>query len=103
MAKLHIRHMVGGHLHNSHSDEQLCRFQFPERPGALLEFLEYFATRGLNISLFHYSNHGAEYGRILAGVQVPAAEVAEFKEAMRQSRYQYQDESDNPAYKLFLR
>ena len=102
MAKLHIRHMVGGHLHNSRSSEQLCRFQFPERPGALLEFLEYFATHELNISLFHYSNHGAEYGRILAGVQVPDGKIEAFKKAMLQSRYQYRDETDNPAYKLFL-
>ena len=103
MAKLHIRHMVGGHLHDRRSDEQLCRFQFPERPGALLEFLEYFATQELNISLFHYSSHGAEYGRILAGVQVPDDKVEHFKSAMQESRYQYQDESDNLAYKLFLR
>ena len=103
MAKLHIRHMVGGHLNHNCHNEQLCRFQFPERPGALLEFLEYFATQDLNISLFHYSNHGAEYGRILAGVQVPKNKAEEFKKAMRESRYQYQDESDNPAYTLFLR
>ena len=103
MAKLHIRHMVGGHLNGNRGDEQLCRFQFPERPGALLEFLEYFATQDLNISLFHYSNHGAEYGRILAGVQVPHDKAVNFKKAMQESRYQYQDESDNPAYKLFLR
>ena len=103
MAKLHIRHMVGGHLHNGGEvPEQLCRFQFPERPGALLEFLEYFVAKGLNISLFHYSNHGATYGRILVGVQVPQNEVADFKQAMRQSKYQYKDESDNLAYKLFL-
>ncbi|MBC6414042.1 MAG: threonine ammonia-lyase, biosynthetic [Chromatiales bacterium] len=103
MAKLHIRHMVGGHLNDNRRNEQLCRFQFPERPGALLEFLEYFATQDLNISLFHYSNHGAEYGRILAGVQVPKNKIGEFKKAMQQSRYQYQDESGNPAYQLFLR
>lgn len=103
MAKLHIRHMVGGHLHDGGEvPEQLCRFQFPERPGALLEFLEYFVAKNFNISLFHYSNHGSTYGRILVGVQVPENEVADFKEAMRQSNYQYEDESDNFAYKLFL-
>ena len=103
MAKLHIRHMVGGHLHDKQGNEQLCRFKFPERPGALLEFLEYFATQDLNISLFHYSSHGAEYGRILVGVQVPSDKIDHFKQAMQESRYQYRDESDNPAYQLFLR
>ena len=95
--------MVGGHLQDKQENEQLCRFQFPERPGALLEFLEYFATQDLNISLFHFSSHGSEYGRILVGVQVPPGKIAHFKKAMRESRYQYEDESDNPAYKLFLR
>ncbi|MDD9885823.1 MAG: threonine ammonia-lyase, biosynthetic [Gammaproteobacteria bacterium] len=101
MAKLHLRHMIGGHA--GHPDgERLCRFQFPERPGALLEFLEYIGGRRWNISLFHYRNHGAAYGRVLAGIQVPDDELAGFTALLEKSQYAYRDESQNPAYNLFL-
>ncbi len=101
MAKLHLRHMIGGHAGRL-DDERLCRFQFPERPGALLEFLEYIGGRRWNISLFHYRNHGAAYGRVLTGIQVPDDELAGFRALLEQSQYEYRDESQNPAYDLFL-
>ncbi|QDX82205.1 threonine ammonia-lyase, biosynthetic [Denitratisoma sp. DHT3] len=100
MAKLHVRHMVGGHA-PALDDELLYRFEFPERPGALLNFLDHM-SRGWNISLFHYRNHGADYGRVLVGMQVPRAEMKEFKGFLKTLGYQYWDESRNPAYKLFL-
>ncbi|MBN1379188.1 MAG: threonine ammonia-lyase, biosynthetic [Gammaproteobacteria bacterium] len=101
MAKLHIRYMVGGHpppLVN----ERLLRLEFPERPGALLAFLEILHP-DWNISLFHYRNHGAAYGRVLVGLQIPDQAWARFKRFLQKSGYQYQDETDNPAYDLFLR
>ena len=101
MAKLHLRHMIGGRAGRL-DDERLCRFQFPERPGALLEFLEYIGGRRWNISLFHYRNHGAAYGRVLAGIQVPDGELEGFRTLLAESPYAYQDESDNPGYDLFL-
>jgi threonine dehydratase len=100
MAKLHIRHMVGG-LAPGIRNERLYRFEFPERPGALLDFLQAIGT-GWNISLFHYRNHGSDHGRVLAGVQVPAAELAEFHRHLTALGYPYRDESANPAYRMFL-
>ena len=99
MAKLHIRHMVGGHAGVEH--ELLYRFEFPERPGALLEFLTKMG-QDWNISLFHYRNHGAAYGRVLVGMQVPQGGKEEFQDFLDELGYSYQEETDNPAYKLFL-
>jgi threonine ammonia-lyase, biosynthetic, long form len=101
MAKLHIRHMVGGHG-NSVENEILYRFEFPERPGALLKFLTGMGQRW-NISLFHYRNHGAAYGRVLVGIQVPSNERHLFKAFLEKLDYMYWEETDNPAYALFLR
>jgi threonine dehydratase len=100
MAKLHIRHMVGGRAHNI-DNELLYRFEFPERPGALLQFLSHMGRRW-NISLFHYRNHGAAYGRVLVGMQVPDAERAKLKTFLEDLGYAYWEEIDNPAYSLFL-
>jgi threonine dehydratase len=100
MAKLHVRHMVGG-LAQSLRDERLCRFEFPERPGALLEFLKAIGTRW-NISLFHYRNHGSDYGRVLAGVQVADRQLTDFHSHLAELGYPWWDESTNPAYRMFL-
>ena len=100
LAKLHIRHMVGGHPPHL-LDEVLYRFEFPERPGALLKFLTSMSHQW-NISLFHYRNHGADYGRVLVGMQVPAQDKQEFTGFLNTLGYRYWDETDNPAYKLFL-
>ncbi len=100
MAKVHIRYMVGGRAPGL-SDERLFRFEFPERPGACLEFLGAIGTRW-NISLFHYRNHGAAFGRVLCGLQVPRAERAECRRALDALAYEYWDETENPAYQLFL-
>ncbi|MFT5171518.1 MAG: threonine dehydratase [Candidatus Marinamargulisbacteria bacterium] len=100
MAKLHIRHMVGGRSH-SIDNERLYRFQFPERPGALVEFLNGLGEKW-NISLFHYRNHGAAYGRVLAGIQVSDPEFSEFTKMLEKLNFNYSDESENKAYKLFL-
>ncbi len=100
MAKLHVRYMVGGHASNI-DNEILYRFQFPERPGALLDFLAHIGKRW-NISMFHYRNHGAAYGRVLVGLQVPSAERAEVRGFLDELGYNWWDESDNPAYKMFL-
>ena len=99
MAKLHIRHMVGGRA--SVHDERLLRFEFPERPGALLNFLTHMAA-GWNISLFHYRNHGADYGRVLVGIQIPEGDREKFGQFLDELGYRFADESDNPAYRLFL-
>ncbi len=99
MAALHVRHMVGGLA--AIADERLCRFEFPERPGALLDFLRAIGTRW-NISLFHYRNHGSDFGRVLAGVQVPEAELGEFQRHLADLGYPWWDESANPAYRMFL-
>jgi threonine dehydratase len=99
-AKLHVRYMVGGHARNL-TDERLYRFEFPERPGALLKFLQAVGPKW-NISLFHYRNHGSDYGRVLAGIQVPPAERAEFLRHLNELHYAYVEESANPAYRLFL-
>ncbi|MDH5631730.1 MAG: threonine ammonia-lyase, biosynthetic [Gammaproteobacteria bacterium] len=100
MAKLHIRYMVGGRAPQA-EHEIVYRFQFPERPGALLNFLRKMGE-GWNISLFHYRNHGADYGRVLVGMQVPPADKKKFDEFLRNLEYKYTEETDNPAYQLFL-
>lgn len=100
MAKLHIRHMIGGSPSNI-EDERLYRFEFPERPGALLDFLLSIGTNW-NISLFHYRNHGSDHGRVLAGIQVPENESDELATHLAELGYAHFEESDNPAYKMFL-
>jgi threonine dehydratase len=100
MAKLHLRHLVGGHAPAAH-DEILFRFEFPERPGALMNFLNSM-SHNWNISLFHYRNHGADYGRVLVGMQVPHSDKKALKTFLDTLGYRYWDESDNPAYRLFL-
>jgi threonine dehydratase len=100
MAKLHVRHMVGGSAARI-ENERIFRFEFPERPGALLDFLKAIGTNW-NISLFHYRNHGSDYGRILAGIQVPDEESDELEAHLSELGYSYSEESDNPAYAMFL-
>ena len=100
MAKLHVRHMVGGRS-PAVSNERIFRFEFPERPGALLEFLNAIGT-DWNISLFHYRNHGSDYGRILAGIDVPQEETDELEAHLAELGYPHWEESDNPAYTMFL-
>jgi threonine dehydratase len=100
MAKLHVRYMVGGHAQGL-QHERLFRFEFPERPGALLKFLEAIGVHW-NISLFHYRNHGSDYGRVLAGVQVPPSDAAEFMRHLSDLGYAYAEETQNPAYRMFL-
>jgi threonine dehydratase len=100
LAKLHIRHLVGGHAPGV-DDEILYRFEFPERPGALMNFLNAM-SRGWNISLFHYRNHGADYGRVLVGMQVPARDQKKFELFLQELGYPYREETRNPAYRLFL-
>lgn len=101
MSKLHLRHMIGGHAPQI-ENERLYRFIFPERPGALLNFLESM-NPDWNISLFHYRNHGAAYGRVLAGIQVPGNEIKQLHAFFDTIGYQWQEENDNPAYGMFLR
>lgn len=100
VAKLHLRHLVGGHAPQA-ENEKVFRFEFPETPGALMKFLD---TMGhdWNISLFHYRNHGADFGRVLVGMQVPPNELSEFNDFLSKLGYSYWDETENPAYKLFL-
>ena len=100
MAKLHVRHMVGGSA-ASIANERLFRFEFPERPGALLDFLQAIGT-DWNISLFHYRNHGSDHGRILAGIQVADDESAELEAHLSDLGYSHFEESKNPAYAMFL-
>lgn len=100
LAKLHIRHLVGGKSALAH-DELLYRFEFPERPGALMRFLDSMAPNW-NISLFHYRNQGGDVGRILVGLQVPREEMDEFRDFLATLGYRHWDESANPVYKLFL-
>jgi threonine dehydratase len=100
LAKIHVRHMVGG-LATGLTDERLFRFEFPERPGALSRFLNAIGERW-NISLFHYRNHGSDYGRVLAGIQVPEAQDGAFGGHLEQLGYFYSEETHNPAYTLFL-
>ena len=100
VAKLHLRHLVGGHAPQA-ENEVVFRFEFPEKPGALMKFLD---TMGhdWNISLFHYRNHGADFGRVLAGMQVPPNELTEFSDFLNNLGYPHWEETNNPAYKLFL-
>jgi threonine dehydratase len=100
LAKLHIRHLVGGKSPQA-QNELLYRFEFPERPGALMRFLDSMAPNW-NISLFHYRNQGSDVGRILVGLQVPKKEMKAFRAFLSTLGYRYWDESENPAYKLFL-
>ncbi|HEY6452974.1 MAG TPA: threonine ammonia-lyase, biosynthetic [Steroidobacteraceae bacterium] len=104
IAKLHVRYMIGGHARASAErshDELLYRFEFPERPGALLRFLRAIGT-DWNISLFHYRNHGSDYGRVLAGIEVPKVEREEFLLHLNELHYPYTDETGNAAYRMFL-
>lgn len=100
LAKLHIRHMVGGHC-DQVTDEVVYRFEFPERPGALFNFLNKLGGRW-NISMFHYRNHGAAYGRVVVGLQVAEADRHKVPETLDSIGYMYWDETDNPAYRLYL-
>ncbi len=101
LAKVHLRFMVGGHAQNI-NDERLYRFSFPEKPGALLHFLT--SMRGIwNISLFHYRNHGSDFGRVLVGMQVTEENYSKFTRFLDDLGYEYWDETDNPAYQSFLR
>lgn len=100
MAKLHVRHMVGGRSKGV-KNEILYRFEFPDRPGALMNFLNNMSHHW-NISLFHYRNHGADFGRVLVGIQVPPGEKTDFQKFLDDLGYRYWNESNNPAYKLFL-
>jgi len=100
MVKLHVRHMVGGRS-TGVANERLFRFEFPERPGALLDFLNAIGTNW-NISLFHYRNHGSDHGRILAGIDVPKEETEELEAHLADLGYPHWEESDNPAYAIFL-
>ncbi|MDF5730351.1 MAG: threonine ammonia-lyase, biosynthetic [Rhizonema sp. PD38] len=100
LTKLHLRHMVGGHSSLAHN-ELLYRFEFPERPGALMKFVSSMSPNW-NISLFHYRNNGADYGRIVVGMQVQNHEMEQWQAFIDTLGYRYWDESQNPAYKLFL-
>jgi threonine dehydratase len=100
MAKLHVRHMVGGRAPDVRH-ERLCRFEFPERPGALLQFLDKLGGRW-NISLFHYRNHGADFGRVLAGFEVDDADLPAFRAFLDELGYPCTAEDDNAAYAFFL-
>src|SRR4029077_15738483 len=100
LAKQHLRHLVGGRSALA-KDELLYRFEFPERPGALMRFLSAMSPNW-NISLFHYRNQGADYGRILVGLQVPRGEKGALKRFLSTLGYRYWDESAHPAYQLFL-
>ena len=100
MAKLHVRYMVGGQARDL-ADERLYRFEFPERPGALMRFLQAIGS-AWNISLFHYRNHGSDHGRVLAGIQVSNETRADFLLHLNELQYAYTEETDNAAYKIFL-
>ena len=101
VAVLHIRHMIGGRVEEL-DDERLFRVEFPERPGALGQFLDTMGAE-FNISTFHYRNHGSAYGRVLIGLQVPIEELQEFKQRMSATGYRHWEETENPAYRWFLR
>ena len=100
MAKLHVRHMVGGRARDVQR-ERACHFEFPERPGALMSFLDELGGRW-NISLFHYRNHGSDFGRVLAAFEVPADDDQEFERFLEALGYQYRSDSDNAAFRMFL-
>ena len=101
VAKLHVRHMVGGHASAQLQDERVYRVEFPERPGALLKFLSGLGS-SWNISMFHYRNHGAAYGRIFIGVQARTSERKQFEQVLDRINFKYSEETNNPAYKLYL-
>jgi threonine dehydratase len=101
MAKLHIRHMVGGPTAGAVANEMVFRVEFPERPGALLNFLNRLGQRW-NISLFHYRSHGAAYGRVLLGLQVDPSERKQVLAALENIHYRFWEETENPAYQLYL-
>ncbi len=101
VAKLHIRHMVGGHAPAQLQDERVYRVEFPERPGALLAFLSGLGQRW-NISMFHYRNHGAAYGRIFVGIQVGKTERRQLEQVLERINFPFSDETDNRAYQLYL-
>ena len=101
IAKLHVRYMVGGHVNGNVANERLYRFEFPERKGALLKFLQAVGTRW-NITLFHYRNHGSDYGRVLAGIDVPASDTSDFLDHLNVLHYSYSEETNNPGYRIFL-
>ena len=100
LAKQHLRHMIGGKSPLA-TDERLYRFEFPERPGALLKFLSAMSPQW-NISLFHYRNNGADFGRVLVGIQVPGEDDTAFGAFLKTMGYRWWEETANPAYKLFL-
>ena len=100
MAKLHIRHMVGGHSPDV-GEERVFRFEFPERPGALMNFLVELGGR-FNISMFHYRNHGSAFGRVLVGLQASGKDARELKKFLDHLGYRYTDETNNEAYQFFL-
>ena len=100
LAKQHLRHMIGGKSPLA-TDERLYRFEFPERPGALLKFLSAMSPQW-NISLFHYRNNGADFGRVLVGIQVPGEDDTAFEAFLKTMGYRWWEETANPAYKLFL-
>jgi threonine dehydratase len=100
VAILPVRQMVGGTT-ASLPNEKIFRFEFPERPGALLDFLNLMGN-GFNITMFHYRNHGAAYGRVLAGIEIPADAMSQFKKDLQQMGYRFWEETDNTAYKMFL-
>ena len=100
MAKIHVRHMVGGRAPNA-TNELVYRFEFPERPGALLEFLERIG-HSWNISMFHYRNHGTDFGRVLCGIQVPPEDMPQFQQFLKELGFTHVNETDNPVYKMFL-
>jgi threonine dehydratase len=101
VAKLHVRHMVGGHVAGG-KPEILYRFEFPERPGALMKFLLGLGERW-NITMFHYRNHGAAWGRVLIGFEAPRSSRAELARFLDRIGYRYWEETDNSAYQMFLR
>ncbi len=101
IAKLHVRYMVGGHVNGNVANERLYRFEFPERKGALHKFLQAVGSRW-NITLFHYRNHGSDYGRVLAGIDVPPSDNTEFLDHLNVLHYSYSDETNNPVYRIFL-
>ena len=100
IAKEHVRYMVGGRVNGLH-DEVVMTFEFPEKPGALRNFLSELADRW-NISMFHYRNHGADHGKILAGFQVPKGERKAFDEALKKIGYAFSDVTQDAAYRSFL-
>ncbi len=100
LAKDHVRYMVGGHPHQC-LGEIVYSIQFPERPGALLKFLSSLGSRW-NISMFHYRNHGAAFGKVLLGVQMPQSEKRDFQQSLNELGFEYQEETKNPAYNIFL-